>query len=197
MIFGRSVKQSEARGRAFLGPLRHVKEAFGRDAIDALTKDTSPLLADVLARRLRQGAWYPYPAYVELLRRIDRLHGDGDLGYCRTLGEWAGRQDLGSMFRIYAALADAERLIRSSSLVWPQYYRHCGSMSAIATSPSDTRLRITGFSAMDPAHCRLMEGWMIATMEQIGCRVQPGGRETACTSRGDPHHEFRCAWTRR
>ncbi len=186
------VAGAEARGRALLGPLRHVKDRFGREAVDALGR--SPRLRELLGTRIRQGSWYPYAAYVELLRAIDARHGKGDLAYCRTLGEWAGQQDLGSMFRIYAMLADPERLIGACRLVWPQYYRHAGEMRAITTRPEDTCLRITGFPAMDPSHCRLMEGWMIATMGQIGCRVDAGGRETECTSRGGEHHEFRCTW---
>lgn len=188
--------QPEARGRAFLGPLRHVKEIFGRPAVDALSRGASTELQRVLSRRIRQAAWYPYSAYVELLRQIDAHHGSGDLSYCRTLGDWAGQQDLGSMFRIYAALSDPERLIRGCRLVWPQYYRNAGTMTAITSSPSDTCLRIAEFDAMDSAHCRLMEGWMISTMNQIGCRVHPGGRETACTNRGAEFHEFRCTWSR-
>lgn len=187
---------AEARGRAFLGPLRHMKEQHGREELDALLRSAPSALREVSSRRIRQGAWYPYAAYVELLRAIDARYGKGDLAYCRTLGEWAGRQDLGSMFRVYAMLADPERLIRSCSLVWPQYYRGAGEMSAVRTRPDDTCLRIIGFPAMDPAHCRLMEGWMIATMTQIGCRVRPGGRETECPSRGGQWHEFRCTWER-
>lgn len=186
----------EARGRAFLGPLRHLKEAHGAQAVEALSRAAPPALRQVLSQKIRQGVWYPYAPYVELLRLIDRLHGKGDLAYCHELGAWAGQQDLGSMFRIYAMLADAERLIRACSLVWPQYYRHAGEMSAITTRPDDTCLRIAGFPKMDPAHCRLMEGWMIATMNQIGCRVNAGAAETACPSRGGAHHEFRCTWQR-
>ncbi len=173
-----------------------MKEVYGPSAVEALVRDASPALKAVMSRRIRQGAWYPYPAYVELLRRIDARHGKGDLAYCRTLGDWAGQQDLGSMFRIYAALADPERLIRGCRLVWPQYYRNAGEMTAVTTSPSDTCVRITGFARMDSAHCRLMEGWMISTMRQIGCDVHPGGRETECVSQGGAHHEFRCTWSR-
>ena len=179
-----------------MGPLRYVKERHGQPALDALVAGAPPVLKSVLETRIKQSNWYPYPAYIALLRGIDRSLGKGDLNLCRTLGEWAGAQDLGSMFKVYAMLASADRLIRSSKLVWPQYYDR-GEMSALSTAPEDTRLRIAGFPEMDPAHCRLMEGWMIATMGQIGCRVQPGGRETTCTSRGGDCHEFTCTWIKK
>jgi hypothetical protein len=182
-----------ARGRALLGPLRHVKERHGKAALDALIAEAPPALAAVLAKRIAQGVWYPYAAYVALLRTIDRRFGTGDLSYCRALGEWAGNEDLGSMFKIYKMLASPERLIKSSKLVWPQYYE-LGEMSAVSTLPTDTRLCITNAVTMDPAHCRLMEGWMIGTMRQIGCRVHPGAREVMCTSTGGARHEFACTW---
>ncbi|MBZ0118908.1 MAG: hypothetical protein K8H88_18060 [Sandaracinaceae bacterium] len=184
-----------ARGRALIGALRFVKSQRGQAGLDELRRGASPALAAVLEGRIAQAAWYPYAVYVELLRLTDLQLGKGDLEVCRELGQWAGAQDLGSMFKIYAMLASADRLIRSSKLVWPQYYKNCGEMQALSTAPGDTRLRITGFSAMDPSHCRLMEGWMIATMAQIGCHVNRDGRETTCTSRGDPHHEFACTWS--
>lgn len=186
----------QTRGRAYLGPLRHLRERYGDAAVARVREEAGPALSAVLEQRIRQASWYPYAPYVELIRIIDRVHGDGDLAYCRELGDWAGQLDLGSMFRIYATLADPERLISASRLVWPQYYKNAGKMRAVSTHPSDTRLRISEFPEMDPAHCKLMEGWMIATMAQIGCRVNPGAKETACTSRGDAHHEFWCTWER-
>jgi hypothetical protein len=182
-----------ARGRALLGPLRYVKERYGKGELEALTRGAPPELSGVLAQRVAQGAWYPYGAYVALLRGIDRRFGRGDLTYCRELGEWAGRQDLGSMFKIYAMLASPERLIRACKLVWPQYY-DMGEMFAVSAAAHDTRLRITGAPEMDPAHCRLMEGWMVGTMAQIGCRVHAGAGEVVCPSRGGDHHEFACTW---
>jgi hypothetical protein len=80
--------------------------------------------------------------------------------------------------------------------VWPSYYRNAGRMEAITWSPDDTTLRIFDFPLMHPAHCRLMEGWMISTMKQIGVRVNDGAAETECPSRGGRWHEFRCTWRR-
>ena len=69
-------------------------------------------------------------------------------------------------------------------------------MTATSWSPERTVLRIDGFPGMHPAHCRLMEGWMIAAMRIIGAIVGPGAAETSCCSRGDEAHEFSCSWRR-
>lgn len=148
-----------------------------------------------LGQPIRKLAWYPYRAYVDFLEAIDRRLGHGDTAYGRELGMMAGERDLGTIFRIYVALASPERLIRSCTRVWEGYYRNAGRMEAVAWEPQETLLRIYDFPAMAPIHCRLMEGWMLKTMATIGCKVLPGAKETACCSAGDEHHEFLARWT--
>ena len=187
--------QAEVSGKAFLGIIRHLKDTKGPVMLAEVVRRSSDATRAVFADPIRASDWHPYEGYVGFLRELERTAGGGDRAFSKTLGAAAGQRDLGSIFRVYTVLASAERLIRACNKVWPSYYRGAGEMEAIAWSPDDTRLRITGFAEMDPAHCRLMEGWMISTMAMIGFRVEDG-RETACTSRGSPHHEFACRWTK-
>ncbi|HVY49738.1 MAG TPA: hypothetical protein VHB21_27780 [Minicystis sp.] len=186
----------EVSGKAFLGIVRYVKDARGDEALRALVERAPGPTRDVFRRQIRATDWHPYDAYAALLRLLERELGGGDKGFSRALGAAAGKRDLGSIFRVYTVLASAERLIRACDKVWPSYYRNAGEMRAVSWSPEDTRLRISGFSGMDPAHCRLMEGWMISTMAMIGFRVSDDARETACASRGAAFHEFACSWTK-
>jgi hypothetical protein len=186
----------EVSGRAFLGLIRHIKDAHGEAALRTVVAAAGAPTQAVFARPIRVMDWHAYPAFAGFLVSADRILGRGDLAFCRELGAFAGHRDLGTVLRVYVALASAERLIRACSKVWPSYYRNAGQMEALSWAPEETRLRIAGFAQMAPAHCRLMEGWMIATMETIGFSVGPGARETACPSRGAAHHEFVCVWTR-
>ena len=186
----------EVSGKAFLGIIRHVKDSRGAGFLSQVVEACPAPTRRVFAEPIRATAFYPYAAYAGLLHLLERDMGKGDAAFGRKLGEVAGKRDLGSVLRVYVALASAERLIRACSKVWPSYYRNAGEMSAISWEPSDTRLRITGFPAMSPAHCRLMEGWMIATMATIGFRVSDDAREVRCESEGAPFHEFACTWTR-
>jgi hypothetical protein len=81
--------------------------------------------------------------------------------------------------------------------VWSSYYKNAGTMTAIEWEPNATRLRIENFPEMDRAHCELMEGWMIATMDQIGVVVRSDAREIACQRDGAPYHKFTCTWYKR
>jgi hypothetical protein len=190
------VTTASVSGRALLGVIRSVKERSGDDGLARVLRAAGPVTADALKTRVRASEWYPYASLVGLLRAADREIGTGDKRICRELGTSAGRRDIGTAFRIFAAVASPERLIRGCHRVWPAYYRDAGTMEALAWEPERTVLRISGFAGMHPTHCRLMEGWMIATMEAIGCKVNDDARETQCMSRGGAFHEFFCTWSR-
>jgi hypothetical protein len=190
------VPEPEASGRAFLGLISHVKRERGLDFLRETVAASPAATQRVFASSIRATDWHPYEAYAGLLRHLDRALGSGDGRACRELGAVAGERDLGAFLRVYVALASAERLIRSCERVWSGYYRHAGTMQAISWAPEDTRLRIVDFPSMSTFHCRLMEGWMMKTMETIGFRVGPGARETECVTRGGAFHEFACTWTK-
>ncbi len=188
-------------GRAFLGLIRHVKEKWGAQELAEVVTEAGPGTQRVFDSRILHSGSYGYDAYVQFLTALERRYGKWNPDFARELGQASGVRDINTVFRIYLALASPERLIRSCSKVWPSYYENAGQMEAITWAPEDTRVRISGFPQMAPIHCRLMEGWMIATMATLGLEVRrhPEARdfEVACMSRGGPHHEFRCTWAKK
>jgi len=190
------LRSPEVSGRAFLGLISHVRGTHGAGALAEIVAAAGEPVRRAFATRIRVLDWLPYEAYVAFLRSLERRLGGGDHLFLRSIGAAAGQRDLGTILRVYVALASPERLIRSCTKVWASYYRNAGRMEAVAWAPEQTVLRVLDFDAMDRTHCRLMEGWMISTMEQLGLRVGPGARETECASRGGRYHEFRCTWSR-
>jgi hypothetical protein len=185
---------AEVSGQAFLGLAAHVKKTEGKAALDLVVRQGNAPLRAAFAERIGVLGWYPYEAYADFLTGLVRVAGGGKLEYARELGAAAGVRDINTVFRVYRTLGSPERLIRACGKIWLGYYRGCGTMEALAWSPARTVLRISGFPTMNPAHCRLMEGWMVSTMEQLGAQVYGDARETHCNSRGDPYHEFACRW---
>lgn len=198
MVYANDAKMTtEVSGRALLGLLAFAKERGGKQSVTEIVGRLNEPARAVFADRIQPLRWYPYATYVELLYALKMRFGKPSEAFFRRLGATAGDRDLGTMFKVYVTLASPERLIRSCSRVWASYYRGAGTMTAVAWDPKNTRLRIEGFPDMDRAHCELMEGWMIATMDRIGVIVSADARETACESRGDAHHEFACTWRAR
>lgn len=187
---------AEVSGRAFLGLINQVRDAHGPGALIELKPLLTGPTAAVFGSRITHAAWYPYAGYVGFLRALTTRYGGGRLEYCRELGRGSGVRDINTVFKIYLAIASTERLIRGCTKVWASYYRDAGTMEAIRWAPEDTMLRISGFPTMAPEHCLLMEGWMVATMNALGCDVlEP--RESMCASRGGAAHEFTCKWKKR
>ncbi|MGF1468314.1 MAG: hypothetical protein ACFCGT_19505 [Sandaracinaceae bacterium] len=187
----------ETRGRALLGLLHWVKLQHGTSGLRRLRERSLGPTNGLLAHHIASDAWYAYPDFAALLRTIDAEFGDGDLELCRDIGRWAGSTDMRSVLDGSLRDATPQRMVHAARMVWPLYYRRAGRLETVRSDPDDTRIRIRGFDAMDPAHCRLMEGWLMGVMEALGCVVAEGSREILCASHGDPYHEFAGTWTMR
>ncbi len=187
---------AQARGSAFLGLVRFARNEQGRDAFEAMLDDAGPAAQEVFASRIRATHWYPYAALAEFLQGLEAHFGTGDGGYCRRLGEHAAGVDLNTTFSFFVRLYGPERLVKACGRVWSQYYKNAGKMFAERSSPDDTLVVIEGFPGMAKEHCKLMEGWMIASMRTIGAEVLDDAHERACMSEGGPRHEFWCRWRR-
>lgn len=185
---------AKIRGLAFLGAIRHIKHSYGQEKLTELIRDGGPHVRETFRSRVNGLALYPYDALIELLVAVDKKFGKGDLEYCKVVGDLAARNDLETIFKVYKIKPSPEKMIVACTPIWGMYTEDAGYMEAVSTDPKGTILRITGFPKMHPAHCRLMEGWMIAAMDIVGVNVLPGACETECMSEGGRYHEFWCQW---
>jgi hypothetical protein len=179
---------------AFLGVLKELRARVDADRLGAALKTWGRELAMVTGERVARTEWYPYAAFAQLLTGAERELGDGTGALSRELGHAAAKSDLSGAFAVLKLLASPRHLIGSCERVWPRYYRNAGRMEAVSTRPENTVLRIHEFPEMSPAHCRMMEGWMISAMEVLGATVLPGGKETICMAQKGKFHEFVCQW---
>lgn len=186
-------KLPEARGNAFLGILVDLKQSGGAALLERVVENSGPVAKQVLSEPIDGSSWYSYEAFADLLRSADQHAGQGDGRYCRRVGELAAKRDMPTILEIYKQFGLPSLLIRACEKIWMGYYRNAGRMEAISSDPTMTILRIFDFPAMDPHHCRLMEGWMSHAMELMGVNVVEMV-ETACASQGGAYHEFRCRW---
>jgi hypothetical protein len=187
---------TEVSGRAFLGLLLYVREHHGEPMLARIVDKAGAETRRVFDGRIGKLHWYPYAAFTAFLEAAERTLPQRLVSPCFELGRQAGRRDIGTVLKVYAAIASPERLIRSCRLVWPSYYRNAGRMEAIEWRSENTVLRIFDFPEMHRLHCKLMEGWMISTMESLGLRVGPDARQTKVAGQGAPYHEFWCTWSR-
>ncbi|MEZ4219591.1 MAG: hypothetical protein R3B13_01600 [Polyangiaceae bacterium] len=185
------------RGMAFLGAVRYIKQTGGEELLARVVDDAGPVVAKTFAKRINGLGLQPYRAFTDFLVAMDRVLGRGDLDYCRQFGGVAARHDLETVFKVYTVRPSPEKMIEACTAIWGMYVDGGGHMEAVDTSPQRTVLRIHEFPEMAPAHCRMMEGWMIAAMDVVGVDVLPGACESECMSRGGRFHEFVCEWSLR
>ena len=185
---------ARVRGMAFLGAAHHIKHTYGPDVLGEVVAAAGPATRKTFERKIDGLSLQPYASFIGLLRSFDERLYRGDLRGCRELGDLAARYDLKTIFKGYAIRPAPEDMIRACTPIWSMYTDDAGTMVAVDTRPDSTILRIQDFLDMDPAHCALMEGWMIAAMDFVGARILPGACERLCMSRGDPVHEFWCRW---
>ncbi len=190
------MNQPETNGKAFLGMITYIKGKGGASLLDQIIGATDPATRQVFAQKIMVSDWHPYPTFISLLTAMHAKLGPSDPNFYRTVGMSSGRTDLGAIFAIYKRLASFEKLIRSCTSVWASYYKNAGSMVATEWKPERTVVQIVNFPQMARLHCQLMEGWMVATMEEIGARIIKWD-EVKCMSRGDACHEFVCSWHKR
>src|SRR3954463_16213271 len=104
------------KGFALRGLLKSVKERGG--SIPAVVAALPAAERASFARPVVTSDWYPYAAFVALVRAIDGIHGKGDLAYARELGRAAAARDLGGTFRIMTAIASPKFLIERGHMFW-------------------------------------------------------------------------------
>jgi len=190
------MSQPEANGKAFLGMIKYIKTKGGPALLDQILSAADPAAREIFTQKIMVSDWHPYAVFTSFLSTVQARMSNGDPNFFRSVGMVAGRSDLGTIFAIYKRLASQEKLIRSCTTVWSSYYRNAGSMVATEWKPERTIVQISNFPQMSPLHCRLMEGWMAATMEEIGARLLKY-EEIKCMSKGASCHEFLYVWQKR
>jgi hypothetical protein len=184
-----------AKGTAFLGVFKYLKSRpSGEEILKKVMATLAPEIRKHFERKVFAVADYPYPVFIAFLRQVDQTAGKGDLTLCRELGKFSAHLDIESVYNLYKKRAKPEDLSRDSSVIWKSYYTNAGTMKTEDISPEHTVVRIYDFPTMDPAHCRLMEGWMTQAMIEAGAMALTELREVKCPSSGGPYHEFIGSW---
>jgi hypothetical protein len=153
-----------------------------------------PAAAEVCRKKLIAVADYPYQVFAEFLQTVDRVLGKGDLALCRKLGEYSAIQNIRIITEMYHRRPRSEDFVQIGDLFWKSYHPNCGSLKVEDVSLDHFTARIDDFPRMDPAHCRLMEGWFSQAMVEGGGVWIEEVHEVRCASQGDPYHEFVGRW---
>jgi predicted hydrocarbon binding protein len=183
---------ASVKGIALRGLLRSVKDHGW--SIPEVIAALPAAQKEAFAQPIISSGWYPYSAFVALIRAIEARHGSGgEFALSRRLGRESAGRDLGATFRIISAMASVEFLLRRGQVFWAQY---CDRGRMILEAPSKLSFvaRMEDFPQIDLAHCHLIEGWLEGLGDALGA-VDMTCKHTLCATRGDSHCEYLGRWT--
>lgn len=178
------------KGFALRGLLRSVKDSGG--SIPAVLGAVPEADRASFDRPIVASEWYPYAAFVGLVRAIDGIQAKGDLVHARELGRAAAVHDLGGTFRIISAVTSRKFLLERGHMFWSKYC-DAGRLTLEASKDRFFHARLEGFGEIDAAHCLLIEGWLMGLGQALGA-VGMASRQVKCVHRGDAACEFEGSW---
>lgn len=159
---------SQIRGFAIRGLLRFGKQhGFP-------PKDLIPLLPDGVRpsfeTQILPSAFYPYGAFSETLRLLDRRLGTGDGSLAREVGRSTAGEDVRGVFQIIASFTSPEKAARRAQIYW-QRYSDTGRMVEEEIRKGYFRTALEDFPEVDRLHCLLIEGWNEGGLASVGAKV--------------------------
>lgn len=181
----------EIKGFAIRGLLRYAKQTLP-GGIPALLGSLQPADRALFDDSILTTSWYPYRTLTALLDAlIEAL--DGSPARMTEVGEFSGRQDAGTIFRIVMTLSSVKRVIGACPRFWKRYST-AGDFEILEIEDGRVHVALVGFPEIHPGHCALAGGWMKGLGESAGAK-NADVRQIRCVHRGDPRCEYVATWS--
>jgi hypothetical protein len=174
-----------ARGVTLLDAQAFVRETYGPEAEARVQLALDPGLVEILAKPIREDAWYPVDALVAYLRTAQQALDPESKDFFRRQGFFgASRRRSGPLGLM---LTTTEHRARLAPTTWRMFY-DTGQLEVVSASPLEVIGRIHGFPAV-PELCQRFLGIWEALSGDPG--VPGRAEEPRCMLRGDPYCEIK------
>jgi hypothetical protein len=183
---------TQIKGTSIRGLLKYAKDNDYPGGAQGLVAGLPQALAEDFRRPILSTGWYPYDAFATLLHRLDEELGSGDGALAPEIGHWAAARDAGTIFKMVAIFASAEKIMSMTPFFWSRYC-DTGSFKTLHVEPGRGAAQLRDFPAVDPLHCRLLEGWITGIGEASGAE-NAEATQTRCVHRGDDCCEYTALW---
>ena len=158
---------AQVRGFAIRGLIRFGKQHGlpAKDLIQMLPESVrQPFETQIL-----HSAFYPYDAFSETLRLLDRCIGKDDGALAREVGRLTSGEDLRGIFQIIASFSSPEKAAHRAEQYWHRY-SDTGKMVEEEIRKGYFRTALEEFPGIDRLHCLLIEGWNEGGLAAVGAR---------------------------
>lgn len=183
---------AQIKGTAIRGALKYVKESGFPGGIPAIVVELPEAVQSIYDRKILTSEWYPYEAYTELLRLVDRRLGRGDLSLMPELGLFAAHQDVGTVLKIVSIFTSVQSLLHRGPFFWSRYCDE-GEPELVDSSKTSMTMALKEFPEIAPEHCHLLTGWLEGLARSVGAHTA-AATKTHCVHRGDPWCQYDGRW---
>jgi hypothetical protein len=174
------------KGSAFRARVQYVDQR-GADARARLMRELDPVTRSFVDGGFLVNGWYPFAAFVDLNRAIDKLFGAGDYALCRELGRYGCDVNLPTLYRVFFRIGSVPFIIRRAAAAWRVNYDE-GMMNVVEQTDGYVLLRISGVPQPHRTHCLSVIGWITRACEISGGKVYD--QKERCKLLGDRECEF-------
>lgn len=185
-----AAREVEIKGFAIRGLLKYAKERTP-GGIPALLGSLDPYDRDLFAQSILTTSWYPYRTLTALIEALMSAGGSSAEGM-HEVGEYSGKQDAGTIFRIVMTLSSVKRVIGACPRFWKRYCS-AGDFEILQIEDGRVEVALVGFPNIHQGHCNMAAGWMKGLGETAGAK-NAVVRQTRCIHRGAPRCEYVATW---
>ncbi|MCL4468619.1 MAG: hypothetical protein M1591_06785 [Deltaproteobacteria bacterium] len=183
---------AQVKGVLILGLIKFVKKGL-KESLPTIMPMLSVDTKKYMEEHISPAGWYPYPVLPELLRVVDKVMGNGDLGFCIEQGRLSAQRDLSTIFSSVLSSNDPQLLIRKAMTIWSSYY-DVGKAEMKLFAENEISMVIQDFPEIDMAHVKSTQGWIEQLLKMSNYEDVTSGIEK-CQCTGDPvtelHFRFR------
>jgi hypothetical protein len=180
------------KGSAIESRVLWVRLHHGEDGVRKLCEVLSPEARAIVRQPPHKATWYPFPVFVELNEKIDKVFGKGDLSIVTELGRHGADANLTTVYRLFYMAGTPKWILDRASRLWDLHY-DSGRLVLTRYPGNEIEARIVGFATPHITHCLSVFGWCQRSLELSGAR-DVDAAEIKCRTRGDAECVFHVTW---
>lgn len=185
---------TEIKGFAVRGLFKFIKHSGHPGGIPAIVEKLPADVRGGLRNNILSSKWYPYPLFTSLLEVMDREIGRGEIGFMDRVGESAGSQDAGTVFKVVAVFTSTKRIVGYGPSFWKRYC-DTGAFEVVESSDTSFHVALTDFPNIHRFHCQLVLGW-VQGLGRVAGATGIQVKQVRCVHRRDARCEYKATWTK-
>lgn len=185
LVSDQHIEVPQMKGIGFANVRNYVRERHGDSAWQRVLNSLPLAHREEVNAALAVG-WYDVAHFAELLRAVDQVCGQGDLGLLREVGAAEAEQDLNRVLRIFLRVLTPSQIFKVEGRLW-SHFQNSGTWVS-SKVPGGVDARLTGW-AVDAALCEELAGYLVRLVEFTGGKSVAVHHQT-CRAKGHEHCVF-------